>query len=490
MDDIQSLSSRSSGRISTSSSFYHQKEQANAAAGELTRSQLNSRWLVLVLSCIVLFGSFYSYDNPAALHTQLKNHMHEFEDYEIYFNRLYSVCSFPNIFLPFFGGSIVDQVGASVCAIIFSILLLVGQIIFATGSHLRSWTVMLVGRTIYGLGQENIAIAQSVLLADWFVGSRALSLAFGVSLSISRLGSVLNNFVSPVVANAISTPSSIWIGVIANALSVCMSVVIAVVDKNAEEQCSDANLFAKKRVNDILSDLDGDNNKIGHENEDWNAEYSPELSFEAARHLQRIIDRKSVKWSDILNFGQLFWFLCFSCSMVYGCILPFNNVAQGILLERDYFRIPPEQCMLTFPDQCSSGSLAPDGGNSLIETEEFNCVGKNIAPVLPSSINMTNLDDVTYDYSNYEYSPLDIYDVNCNDKFWRYGCTESFCDAQANAIEKASQIMSIPYLVSALLSPFLGHAVDRIGFRSQLITLSSVILVVVHGKRFRKSIKF
>mmetsp|Transcript_22965 Transcript_22965/g.35382 ORF Transcript_22965/g.35382 Transcript_22965/m.35382 type:complete len:680 (-) Transcript_22965:30-2069(-) len=493
--DGQSIGSNNNANISvksySSTSTYAGHEQSNspsiistfATETELTRSHLRSRWLVLCMSCIVLFGSYYSYDNPAALHTHLKNYLHETEDYEIYFNRLYSVYSFPNIFLPFFGGSIVDRTGAPLCAVIFSGLLLLGQIIFAVGTHLRSWGLMLIGRTVYGLGGENIAVAQSVLLAEWFSGSTELSLAFGASLSISRLGSVLNNFISPVLANKVSTPSALWVGVMANALSVCISVLIAFVDKNAEEKCDLANIYASSRVASILSDLspasatmDDDANDGFHGRQ----MSRPELSFEAARHLQRIVDRQSITLSDIFKFGKLFWYLCFSCSVVYGCILPFNNVAQGILLERDYFTIPPTKCVLTFPDQCSSGNLAKLGGNEPVQIDGLECTNDSISPILPSSINMTNLDNDSYDYDNYLFDPLDIYNVNCNDDFWKAGCTENFCKAQEFATEKAGRIMSIPYIVSAFLSPFLGHFVDRVGYRSIFITLSPTILVIVH----------
>merc|ERR1719199_386534 len=41
--------------------------------------------------------------------------------------------------------------------------------------------------------------------------------------------------------------------------------------------------------------------------------------------------------TDIRKFGPLFWLLTISCFVVYGCVLPFNNVASGILLERNFF---------------------------------------------------------------------------------------------------------------------------------------------------------
>ena len=40
--------------------------------------------------------------------------------------------------------------------------------------------------------------------------------------------------------------------------------------------------------------------------------------------------------------------------------------------------------------------------------------------------------------------------------------------------------MSIPYTISAVLSPFLGLAVDRFGRRAVVIVLAPVVLIGVH----------
>ena len=40
----------------------------------------------------------------------------------------------------------------------------------------------------------------------------------------------------------------------------------------------------------------------------------------------------------LLRFRASFWMLTWSCVAVYGCVLPFNNVASGVLMERDYFK--------------------------------------------------------------------------------------------------------------------------------------------------------
>ena len=65
------------------------------------------RWLVLVLASLLSLGSYYCYDNPSALHDQLKQKFKgtAYEPhFEVYFNLLYTVYSIPNCFLPLVGG--------------------------------------------------------------------------------------------------------------------------------------------------------------------------------------------------------------------------------------------------------------------------------------------------------------------------------------------------------------------------------------------------
>lgn len=52
--------------------------------------------------------------------------------------------------------------------------------------------------------------------------------------------------------------------------------------------------------------------------------------------------------------------------------------------------------------------------------------------------------------------------------------------SQAGILE-ASKVMSIPYIISACLSPVLGGFVDRFGYRAVIATVAPLVLVLVHG---------
>ena len=49
-----------------------------------------------------------------------------------------------------------------------------------------------------------------------------------------------------------------------------------------------------------------------------------------------------------------------------------------------------------------------------------------------------------------------------------------YCTSFNNAISKANKMVSIPYLISAIISPFLGIFVDRFGLRAVMATISPV----------------
>ena len=55
------------------------------------------RWVILVLGCLMLIGSYYCFDIPAALKTQIDDYMGDPSDYEFKFSLLYTLYAAPNV---------------------------------------------------------------------------------------------------------------------------------------------------------------------------------------------------------------------------------------------------------------------------------------------------------------------------------------------------------------------------------------------------------
>mmetsp|Transcript_1682 Transcript_1682/g.2961 ORF Transcript_1682/g.2961 Transcript_1682/m.2961 type:complete len:576 (+) Transcript_1682:21-1748(+) len=412
----------------------------------LNKAQSRLRWVILFLNCIMMIGNYYCYDIPAALKTQLDDYMGNPDDYETYFNLLYTVYSIPNIFLPFLGGFFVDKFGVRTCLVAFVTLITIGASIVAFGVSIESWAVMFLGRVVFGFGGESIAVANSSILADWFEG-KEVAFAFGLNLSVARLGSVFNNLLSPRLADSSGVPFAFWFGAILCGVSLgCALLVVPIdaatsaqIEKNREEEQGALQFNGQDSKHNLI---DGQNN-------------SKELGEDED-------DEEEVKMSEALSFPLPFWILVVSCVVVYGCVLPFNNIASSLLLERDFFMEPPSSCTLENPNECQLNGNNP-----------VNCPSsKWYQPPLPYDLYINDV----------YYAELQDSDIDCGDDEWSEdgACTYEYCKRQDDGIEQASFIMSIPYVISACLSPVLGGFVDRFGQRAVIATLAPLSLVVVH----------
>jgi len=357
---------------------------------------------------------------------------------------------------------------ATVCA---------GSAILGAGVAGRSWDAMYVGRFVFGLGAESMCVAQSTVVSEWFEG-REVAFAMGVGLAVSRLGSIWNNFSSPRTANERGVPAAFWAGTGLTFLSVVLSLLITVVDGRAarrlERRRRNGEGPAMGSLTEALLEDSGAGGGAPRPSED------PGRNEAACEKSQ-----SGVRVSDVRRFGPLFWLLTLSCVVVYGCVLPFNNVASGVLLERDYFTASPGGCTLEWPGECSAGYLVSGSNQALDEDGDVCDVAPGQAPVLPSSVDHARSDtaderSAEWEEDSYIYPSLTPGDVDCGDPFWKDACTSDFCAKQNAATEEAGRVMSIPYLISALSSPPLGHLVDRVGKRAKIAAASSALLFVVH----------
>ena len=296
---------------------------AEAAANSglpVTKPELPARWLALLLMSLLLLGSYYTYDNPAALHDQLADHFSGQmgkDQFEYSFNLMYTVYSLPNIVLPFFGGYFVDRLGARRMNVVFACCTLLGQFCVAAGASMRSVFIMLVGRTIFGFGGESLCVGASTLLAQWFAG-KEMALALGLNLSLARLGSFVNDITSPALAQHTgSVNGPLWFSVFICVMSLAAAIGLMCLDRWADQRC--------------------------------NVEKT---------------ESEPIRLSDIRAFPRSFWLLTFSCVVVYGCVLPFNNIASTFLIQKYYCgnstapNVRPGECCPPGIAQCPAHQAA------------------------------------------------------------------------------------------------------------------------------------
>jgi hypothetical protein len=111
-----------------------------------------------------------------------------------------------------------------------------------------------------------------------------------------------------------------------------------------------------------------------------------------------------------------------------GAVVPFNNIASSLLMERSYFKTPPAICSLENPFQCES-----------LENTALHCPSEiTYQPPLPSNISL---------HGHY-YSRLTSNEIDCSHPNWRYGCTATYCKRYLAGIGSTKAVMSIPYFMA------------------------------------------
>lgn len=141
------------------------------------------RWIVLLFVSFAMFGNYYIYDSMAPVFDLLKEKL-GFSDQQL--GLLYTVYSVAAILVLLAGGYVIDRFGTKRSITLFAVICVVAAVVTAATGELA---VMLVGRFLLGLGSEPLIVAVTTALARWFKG-KELSLAFGLNLTIARLGSV------------------------------------------------------------------------------------------------------------------------------------------------------------------------------------------------------------------------------------------------------------------------------------------------------------
>jgi len=163
------------------------------------------RWAVLIFISLAMFGNYYAYDSTGPIFDLLKEQL-SFTDEDL--GLLYTVYSVAAIIVLLIGGYIIDRFGTKKSVLLFGAICLVAAAVTASSPMLG---VMLTGRFLLGLGAEPLIVAVTTAIAKWFKG-KELSFAFGINLTIARLGSVCADW-SPAWARPMFTnwQDPLWI---------------------------------------------------------------------------------------------------------------------------------------------------------------------------------------------------------------------------------------------------------------------------------------
>lgn len=239
------------------------------------------RWVVLVLVSIAMFGNYYIYDSISPLADVLTKQL-GFTDSDIgLLNAIYSI---PNIIMVLIGGIIIDRIGTKNSTTLFAAVCLAGALLTMSSPSLP---VMASGRLVFGMGAESLIVAVTTAIAKWFRG-KELSFAFGVNLTLARLGSFA----------ALNSPS--WA----------------------------AAAYQRWQTPLIIAAVFGVICLVGAL-----AYWVLETRGARVYSLGPVGETDKVKFRDLFSFGTSYWYIVALCVTFYSAIFPFQTFAVKFFME-------------------------------------------------------------------------------------------------------------------------------------------------------------
>lgn len=239
------------------------------------------RWSVLIFVSLAMFGNYYVYDSISPLADVLKRQL-QFSDIDI--GTLNGIYSLPNVIMVLIGGIIIDRIGTRRSTLLFACLCVLGAVVTILRPEL--WT-MAAGRLIFGLGAESMIVAVTTALAKWFKG-KELSFAFGLNLTIARLGSFAA-LRSPTWARSLYDN---WRDPLLLAAVVSLTCIIGAIVY-------------------------------------WMLEASATKRY----RLGDAAKPDKVEWKDVTRFGRSYWYIVGLCAVFYSGIFPFQTFAVKFFME-------------------------------------------------------------------------------------------------------------------------------------------------------------
>ena len=334
-------------------------------------SRPSFRWVVLAIICFSMFSYSYCYDNPVALQSQLQM---KYNLSNVEYNLLYSAYTFPNMVLPFFSGISADIFSADLIIIIFFLFIVIGQSCFVIGCVINIYYVMFIGRFLFGIGAESLTLVITPLIYEYFK-NKELSFALGLLLSLSRLGSSTNDYLTFLIYS--KTNNNIIVALSTGLIILVTALILIIIlllqryfvyymakknrqlllsagsnDKLGKKRiCTYCDSLAQHPVNSMTHSIDititqqnttkyRDNEAVSYD--ETRRHYSLSSTNNHPLPALDLADNDDNSASDnhgsdefrlrdVCEFDAVFWLLVINCGLIYGVVLSFMNIGSDFL---------------------------------------------------------------------------------------------------------------------------------------------------------------
>ncbi|GLD93033.1 hypothetical protein PINS_up001625 [Pythium insidiosum] len=275
------------------------------------------RFFLLVLMSCIPFGGHFVKNGMSSLEPLMLEDP-DFPLTNTMYGALVSAVSVPNMFIPLFGGRLLDKSGHRSIRF-FLIWICIGQAIFAIGMDLRQFWLALFGRVFFGVGEGSVVVGARVLIAYWF-RNKELTFAMGVGVAITNISKMMAKAtVAPVAIYFGGYVQALWYGVLICAISVVIGIIVCRFTTRLQQ-------LVEERVN---------NDEPLDQGLHWLNDYADSKR----RHRQLLLRQphlanEQITCESVQDFSSMFWTLAVLHVVFITVFHLFQNVSSSFLKER------------------------------------------------------------------------------------------------------------------------------------------------------------
>eukprot|EP00602_Paraphysomonas_sp_CaronLab_P000927 CAMPEP_0185032134 /NCGR_PEP_ID=MMETSP1103-20130426/20020_1 /TAXON_ID=36769 /ORGANISM="Paraphysomonas bandaiensis, Strain Caron Lab Isolate" /LENGTH=532 /DNA_ID=CAMNT_0027567917 /DNA_START=342 /DNA_END=1937 /DNA_ORIENTATION=+ len=331
--------------------------------------------------------------------------------------------------------------------------------------------MMLFGRFVFGIGGESLMVSIVTMLSSWFEG-KELAFAMGLLLSLSRVGSAANDWISPIIEVEKGVTLVFWFGSFLCMFSLLSTVFIVATDYICMSP------YEEKEQN-LYPYSDSDSSDSDHS--------SPPVCQSSTEYTTYCNTLANSKIGTIpISDDDTFLDTDGRTEQNQNSGTPSVPSKRDIGLEM-MPPIPEEGSVsgsegeLTFKDSFNDTDTSPASNTPSSPRGEYITLSdlkRQKRPLWPPSENPRIWYVILCCFCTYgALVPF----ISISNEVLRVGYFSKLAQIDADAVEfLVSRLQSVPFLLSALLYPFLGIAVDHIGHRTVLIFIAPLFLSLAH----------
>jgi len=156
--------------------------------------------------------------------------------------------------LPLFGGAIIDRMGIRESITLFFFVNLLGNFVFALGGVYENFTIMVVGRAIFGMGNFTSMTALTVIVTKWFISSN-LNLSYGLMSITWGITAMLSAVFTPILYGTDEDPhlgKALMAGFWMNLFCIVFLIPVLIIDYLADKEMKALQEDQLDSIKDIL----------------------------------------------------------------------------------------------------------------------------------------------------------------------------------------------------------------------------------------------